>query len=140
MVTVYRLYSATDDLLYVGITNSIIHRFGQHLATKPWFPEVSRATFQHFASRVEAHEAERRAVRTERPRHNIHRFAGTRKPGQYKNRRTLIIIPGDLRAQLDTYVTRANALFYPMKLTMTDVMLAALGEYLDRHEPDVSAG
>jgi hypothetical protein len=49
-------------------------------------------------------------------------------------------LPAELRERLESYVTRANALFYPMKLTMTDVVLAALGEYLDRHESDVSAG
>jgi hypothetical protein len=51
-----------------------------------------------------------------------------------------LLMPDELRERLESYVTRANALFYPLKLTMTDVVLAALGEYLDRHESDVSAG
>lgn len=50
-----------------------------------------------------------------------------------------LIVPVETRERLERYVTRANALFYPLKLTMTDVMLAALGAYLDGHEEKATA-
>lgn len=67
---VYRLFDAGDQLLWVGSTRALKPRLASH-RRKPWWPEVARVAVQRFASREEARQAETRAIRTERPRHNI---------------------------------------------------------------------
>lgn len=67
----YRLYAADDRLLYVGITDNLKRRFGQHAADKAWWPEVSRRTVSWHASRDAAEAAEDAAIKAERPAHNI---------------------------------------------------------------------
>lgn len=67
----YRLYSATGTLLYVGVTRSIPLRFAKHRALKSWWPEVSRKTMVWYGSREEAEHAERVTVRAERPVYNV---------------------------------------------------------------------
>jgi predicted GIY-YIG superfamily endonuclease len=74
MVTVYRLYDACHDLLYVGIASNVIRRTSQHLASKEWFRDVRTATFEHCATRDHAEQREREIIRIEQPRHNIRRY------------------------------------------------------------------
>lgn len=69
--TLYRFHAADEDLLYVGITNDPGRRFGQHKYDKEWWLNVARIDMQHFPDRKSLIEAERRAIETERPRHNI---------------------------------------------------------------------
>lgn len=69
--TLYRLFSQGGDLLYVGITGDPGRRLGQHADEKPWWPAVSTIRLEHFADRASAAEAERRAIRTELPAHNL---------------------------------------------------------------------
>jgi excinuclease UvrABC nuclease subunit len=68
---VYRLYDRRRRLLYVGITNSLKHRFAQHASDKPWWREVSSRTVRWHGTRREALEAEWRAIKTEAPIHNV---------------------------------------------------------------------
>lgn len=69
----YRFYDAGGRLLYVGISLSTVQRMMQHCDTQPWWPQVTRAEFEHLTTtnRREAERAERRAVIVERPVHNI---------------------------------------------------------------------
>lgn len=69
--TLYRLFAADGQLLYVGITWNAGYRLKEHAGDKPWWPSVASATFEHFATREEALAAERRAIRFERPVNNI---------------------------------------------------------------------
>lgn len=71
MTTLYRLFASDDQLLYVGIAGNPGRRFEQHAHDKPWWSEVSRVSLTHFPGRIEALEAERDAIRAERPQHNI---------------------------------------------------------------------
>lgn len=41
-------------------------------------------------------------------------------------------LPSEVRAQLEEYVAGENARVYPAKLTMTDVINAAIVEYVER--------
>lgn len=69
--SLYRFYDARGVLLYIGITNSLPRRFGQHGEQKSWYSEAARVTIEHFATRELALEAERLAIKAERPLHNI---------------------------------------------------------------------
>lgn len=71
---VYRLYDARGALLYVGITRR--GRFPQRMrehSSKWWWPQVAphRATVQTFATRRGAETAERLAIASEHPAHNV---------------------------------------------------------------------
>ena len=48
-------------------------------------------------------------------------------------------LPSDVRARLEEYVASATARFYPAKLTMTDVVNAAIVEYLDQRQAEERA-
>lgn len=67
----YRMYDATDALLYVGITMNVEDRFADHRAMKAWWAEVVDIKLEHFPTREAVEQAERDAIRTERPRFNV---------------------------------------------------------------------
>ncbi len=69
--TLYRLFAADGDLLYVGIAANLGRRFEQHAEQKPWWSEVVHIRLEHHASRLAALTAETRAIRDEYPRHNV---------------------------------------------------------------------
>lgn len=65
----YRMFNATDDLLYVGLTNNPKGRIGNH-AVKDWWISVAYIRLEHFATRDELKAAETKAIREERPLFN----------------------------------------------------------------------
>jgi predicted GIY-YIG superfamily endonuclease len=67
----YRLWNSNDELLYVGISKSAVRRLEQHLSDKPWADQIVKQTAQAYESRDAAIEAEREAIKKEKPRHNI---------------------------------------------------------------------
>jgi hypothetical protein len=72
LTTLYRLFSAENTLLYVGISSRVEQRFFcQHLFEKDWWREVERSTFEHFDYREHAEAAEVKAIETEVPVYNI---------------------------------------------------------------------
>lgn len=71
MTTLYRLYAADGALLYVGIADSWPSRMRQHARQKPWWTEVTTVRLEHHPLRGVAERAERAAIQSERPRHNI---------------------------------------------------------------------
>lgn len=73
---VYRLYDAAGDLLYIGLTyRKPSHRWREHRATKPWWPQVARKDVAFFDRLELAAAEERRAILAESPRHNAARWA-----------------------------------------------------------------
>lgn len=74
--TVYRFYDAAGVLLYVGSTWRPHARWRQHQG-KPWFPEVATARIEQFPDVESMRAAEREAICTEHPRHNV---IGRRRP------------------------------------------------------------
>jgi hypothetical protein len=72
---VYRLYDATDALLYVGCTVDIAARVYALATGKRWIAETTRLTVQHFPDRATALTAEAAAIDAEGPRCN-----GTHSP------------------------------------------------------------
>lgn len=67
---VYRLLDEDGNLLYIGKSNNLLRRMQQHAKTQPWWSEVKKADVTLYPCRCAAEDAERRAIRTERPRHN----------------------------------------------------------------------
>lgn len=67
----YRLWSADDQLLYVGITDRGHRREREHARTKAWWPEVHHVTYERVAARAELLYRERVAIERERPRYNV---------------------------------------------------------------------
>jgi predicted GIY-YIG superfamily endonuclease len=74
----YRLYNVNDTLLYVGISYSAIARMVQHKAEKPWFDQVVRIEIEKFLYRDGAAKAEERAIKYEKPLHNIQHSGSTK--------------------------------------------------------------
>lgn len=58
-------------LLYVGITGDLYGRFKQHERATPWWDEVRTCQIEFFSSRRALETAERVAIKTEGPLHNI---------------------------------------------------------------------
>jgi hypothetical protein len=79
--TLYRLFSADDALLYVGVTGNVKTRMAYHSTDKPWWPEVARMEVESHPSRTAAETAEDHAIAGERPRYNI---AGVDPAGRYR--------------------------------------------------------
>ncbi|HEY9408453.1 MAG TPA: GntR family transcriptional regulator [Jiangellaceae bacterium] len=79
----YRLYDATDRLLYIGITKTPATRWQQHAREKSdsWWSDVARKTIEWFNSRPEAEVAEVNAIRTEGPPYNDRHSVNWDEPG-----------------------------------------------------------
>jgi len=67
---VYRLYDAEDRLLYIGLTMGTERRFEKH-RRRPWWKDVTRTDIQVHPDRESAKSAERVALNTENPMHNL---------------------------------------------------------------------
>lgn len=80
----YRFYSATGQLLYVGITMNPPNRFKSHRDSKEWWGLVSGITVENYRSRKELMQAERRAIKVERPKYNIVHNKQQKTPAQKK--------------------------------------------------------
>ena len=68
---VYRVFDASDGLLYIGVAKNFGLRWAKHAAVKPWWPDVQRQTVEWYPDRESALAAEEAAIRTEKPRHNV---------------------------------------------------------------------
>ena len=66
----YRLWNG-DQLLYVGISKSYLRRLTEHMETQPWAGLITKVTTEVYDTRKLAAQAERLAVQTEKPLHNI---------------------------------------------------------------------
>jgi mRNA-degrading endonuclease RelE of RelBE toxin-antitoxin system/predicted GIY-YIG superfamily endonuclease len=69
--SVYRIYDASQALLYIGVTATVGTRWQAHAGLQKWWPEVQHQTVTWYSTRSEALEAERLAIRAERPLHNV---------------------------------------------------------------------
>jgi predicted GIY-YIG superfamily endonuclease len=67
---VYRLYDADDNLIYVGISDSLGIRFGTH-SRREWWPRVVRYTLSWHEHRRQALAEEAKAITHELPAENL---------------------------------------------------------------------
>lgn len=78
--TVYALFNADDEIIYVGCSQSLIQRLFDHQRRQGWWTEVSRASFFHFATLEEARAKEADVIRRVNPVYNVqHRDHGLRR-------------------------------------------------------------
>ncbi len=68
--TLYRLFNEKGLLLYVGRTIDVATRLRSHQAKKDWWSDVSMITLERHDSAEVLREAERAAIRDERPHWN----------------------------------------------------------------------
>lgn len=67
---VYRYFNAAGTLLYVGATANPKRRAWEHGVRQRWWCDVASASFEWFADRQAAMDAEAAAIRAEKPLHN----------------------------------------------------------------------
>jgi hypothetical protein len=66
----YRLWGPKGELLYVGVSENPLKRWGVHAVDKPWWPQVRRLEAVAVGDRTAAEVAEYVAIVRERPRYN----------------------------------------------------------------------
>lgn len=66
----YRWFDKDDNLLYVGISFSAVHRAKEHSKTSHWYDLAVKMTLENYESREAALKAECLAIHTENPLHN----------------------------------------------------------------------
>ncbi len=71
MQYLYRHFDEAGTLLYVGISLNALARLAQHRSVSPWFVKIANMTIERFETRREVEEAERKAIRDEKPLHNV---------------------------------------------------------------------
>lgn len=67
----YRHFDADGTLLYVGISLSALSRLASHKNAAKWFDQIAVVRIERLESREAALAAERKAIKEERPRHNV---------------------------------------------------------------------
>jgi len=67
----YRYFDKNDNLLYVGISKSAIVRRSQHQGASHWYNKHTKVTTERFSTKREALNAERKAIKAEKPIHNV---------------------------------------------------------------------
>ncbi|MCK9496146.1 MAG: GIY-YIG nuclease family protein [Dehalococcoidia bacterium] len=129
-VTIYKFWSATDELLYVGITSRGLQRWQEHMATKPWWEEVHHATVEHVVGRRQALERERQLIRQFRPRYNV--VHNTAPVAQYVK---LL----DYRCAICGEFGRAEEMFIELPRAEVDRHDAEMKEWEERYPPPTSS-
>jgi hypothetical protein len=71
----YRFYDDRGRLLYVGVAADFLVRWRKH-RKRSWWPQVARMEIAHYPDRPRVLAAERDAIRTERPLHNVQHNTG----------------------------------------------------------------
>lgn len=51
LTDVYVCYDRDRTVIYVGMTNDLLRRMGQHLAGSPWWADVRRVDVEHYSTR-----------------------------------------------------------------------------------------
>ena len=69
--TLYRMYDADDQLLYIGISGRGARRFTEHRGAKAWWTNVATIKVEHYAFAGQAEQAETEAIWAEAPLHNV---------------------------------------------------------------------
>ncbi len=67
----YRVFDQKDQLLYIGISKTVLARMAQHFATKDWIPNDGYIKWSTYPTRLAAQEAERQAITNEKPKWNV---------------------------------------------------------------------
>lgn len=71
MSKLYRHYDSNGELLYIGISLSAIRRLGEHAGRSHWYEDIVRVEIDTYPSIEAARDAERVAIKRERPKYNL---------------------------------------------------------------------
>lgn len=86
----YRHFDKAGTLLYVGISLHAVKRLSEHDGSSPWYKDISHVTIEHFPSRQAAEIAEKKAIKKEKPRHNIAHVDNTSNHHVFSQERTAL--------------------------------------------------
>jgi len=67
----YRLFDSEGRLLYVGVTDDVWRRVNEHERSQEWGDDIVQMRRHRYPGRAAALAAEKRAIQTEKPVHNI---------------------------------------------------------------------
>src|SRR5690606_6343377 len=109
------------------ISNNPHRRLDEHAADKPWWPTVELVRIRHYATREQALEAERAAIRSECPLHN-----GTHNTDPYRQR-------PDRPPRGAPSISDWLSSVHPETETATGSAVDWLTGYLDAHGPKVKS-
>lgn len=70
MFVVYRMYDTSNQLLYIGHSESALGRIGEHAEKQAFWPDVCVITLEKYSSYREMRHAEEMAIQNECPLHN----------------------------------------------------------------------
>jgi len=102
----YRHFDREGTLLYVGISyNSVERLMKGHKQNALWFDQVTKIEIERFPSRSEALRAEKEAIKTDRPRHNI--WTDTRRGIKCRD--------GEEQQEIDRLIALIEARGYSMR-------------------------
>lgn len=69
-VSVYRCMNSAGDVIYIGMSRSIVDRFVTHQSASTWLADVSGIHVDLFDCEITAARSERDAIALLRPKHN----------------------------------------------------------------------
>lgn len=99
--SLYRHFASDGTLLYVGISLSWPARTKQHAHGSRWFEQVAKVDIERFPNREAALEAEREAIKREKPKFNVVHNRGSSAKAHRKNTKWRVAeTAGRLRPQL----------------------------------------
>ena len=67
----YRHFSQTGELLYVGVSLSVMARLSKHMGASGWADQIAKVEIATYPTREAALDAERDAIRVHKPRYNV---------------------------------------------------------------------
>lgn len=67
----YRHFDSDDNLLYIGVSTSILRRLSNHKSNAYWYDQIAKITIENFDTKKEMYEAEKKAIVAEKPRFNV---------------------------------------------------------------------
>lgn len=81
----YRHYDKEDRLLYIGVSLHLLSRIAQHRSNSHWFDSIAKITIENFETSEQVYEAEKKAIKKEKPLYNISSVKNT----SYRNKKLL---------------------------------------------------
>lgn len=88
---VYKMYDNNHNLLYVGMTVSLLSRMSDHIKQKEWFTEVEDISITWYSTRFEAEVAEKTSIRWDDPKYN--KRSVIKNTDAFKHLQTLFGVP-----------------------------------------------
>lgn len=87
--SLYRHFGIDGTLLYVGISLSWPARTKAHMQGSRWFDQVAKVEIEQFPTREDALEAEREAIKREKPKFNVIHNRRRERPPKISSRLTV---------------------------------------------------